>query len=102
MTPVELPSVTVLNKVAPIGFKPSASAHSGQKSGSDGLQPVKTVSGQSVCSHLSTAVVSPVDDADEELDLLLGLQNPVTSLSLAKSKNSNTVEVSAASERGEC
>ncbi|MCI4389511.1 hypothetical protein PGIGA_G00098890 [Pangasianodon gigas] len=102
VTPVELPSVGVLNKVDPVlsGFKPPAPAHSGQEPGSHGSRPVKPVPGTSVCSHTSTAVISPVDDADKELDLLLGLQKPVTGLNLDESKTSNTVEeVTATSEK---
>ncbi|XP_053470537.1 cell death regulator Aven [Ictalurus furcatus] len=100
-TPVELPSLGVLNKVNPIvgGFKLPAPAKSGQEPGSHGSRPVKPVPGTSVFSHTSNAVSSPGDDADEELDLLLGLQKPVAGLSLAESETSNTVEdVSAVSE----
>lgn len=103
-TPVELPSVGVLNKVNPIvgGFKLPAPAKSGQEPGSHGSRPVKPVPGTSVFSHTSNAVSSPGDDADEELDLLLGLHKPVAVLSLAESETSNTVEdVSAVSEKGE-
>ncbi|KAF7690348.1 cell death regulator Aven [Silurus meridionalis] len=93
-TPVELPSLGVLNKADPSlsGFKPPAPAHSAQKPCSHVSQPMKPVSDTSMCSHSSTAVISPVDDADEELDLLLGLQKPITSLSLDESKTSNRVE----------
>lgn len=84
------------------GFKPAALAHSHHEPDSDGLRPMKPVPGSRVCSHISTAVISPVNHSEEELDLLLGLQKPVTSLSLAKTKTSNTVEVSATSEEGEC
>ncbi|KAK3541912.1 hypothetical protein QTP86_008102 [Hemibagrus guttatus] len=66
-TPVELPSVAVLNKVGPV---PSPS----------------------VCSHTSNAVISPEKDAEKELDLLLGLQKPVTGLSLAEPTTSDSIE----------
>lgn len=98
-TPVELPSVAVLNKAdaRPSGFKLPAPAHSGHKPDSHGMQPVQGVPG----SHTSTAVISPVDDAEEELDLLLGLQKPLTGLSLPEPKTSNCVEeVSANSKKG--
>ncbi|KAF5908446.1 cell death regulator Aven [Clarias magur] len=101
VTPVELPSLGVLNKVDPVlgGFKSPDPAHSGKEAVTQGSHPVKPVLGTSMSSHTTTAVTSPADDADEELDLLLGLQKPVTGLSLAQSKRSNPVEeVMAVSE----
>lgn len=103
VTPVELPSLG-LNKVDPIlgGFKPSAPAHSGKEAVTHGSHPVKPVLGTSMCSYSNTAVTIPTDNADEELDLLLGLQKPVTRLSLAESEPSDPLEeVIAVSEKGE-
>ncbi|XP_053345164.1 cell death regulator Aven [Clarias gariepinus] len=101
VTPVELPSLG-LNKVDPIlcGFKPSAPAHSGKEAVTHGSHPVKPVLGTSMCSYSNTAVTIPTDNADEELDLLLGLQKPVTGLSLAESEPSDPLEeVIAVSEK---
>lgn len=45
---------------------------------------------------------STTDDADEELDVLLGLQKPITELSLASSKSADTAdEMRSDSEKGE-
>lgn len=100
---MELPSVGVLKTMDPVlsGFKPPTLAHSRHEPDSDGSRPMKPVPGTGVLSHISTAG-SPVRDAEEELDLLLGLQKPVTSLSLAKTKTSKTIDVPATSEEGQC
>ncbi|KAK1796033.1 hypothetical protein P4O66_009133 [Electrophorus voltai] len=94
-TPVELPSVGLLNKVEPSatgGFKPPAPSDIYREPGLGGPRPVKTISDPGMSSQASTAVGVPVDDADEELDLLLGLHKPVAELSLAELKTSGAVE----------
>ncbi|XP_062858399.1 cell death regulator Aven isoform X2 [Trichomycterus rosablanca] len=85
-TPVELPSVGTLHRVdpkVPGGFKAPAPAHAGQEPDLGVTRPVKPVPGISLSSHTSTTVISAADDADEELDLLLGLQKPITEISHA-------------------
>ncbi|XP_026854762.2 cell death regulator Aven isoform X2 [Electrophorus electricus] len=94
-TPVELPSVGLLNKVEPSatgGFKPPAPSDIYREPGLGGPRPVETISDPGMSSQASTAVGVPVDDADEELDLLLGLHKPVAELSLAELKTSGAVE----------
>ncbi|KAI4872392.1 hypothetical protein NFI96_029863, partial [Prochilodus magdalenae] len=93
-TPVELPSVGVLHKVEANvigGFKPPVPARLGQDPALGGSCPVKPVLVTSMPSQAPTA------EDDGELDLLLGLQKPVTELSIAlESRTSNPAEVSAA------
>ncbi|KAK2864123.1 hypothetical protein Q7C36_003277 [Tachysurus vachellii] len=93
-TPVDLPSITVLNKVGAVisGFKPPAPGLSGHGPGSCGSRPVQPVRGPNVSHHTSIAVISPEDDSEKELEQLLGLQKPDICLSLAESITSNSVE----------
>lgn len=73
-TPVELPPVTVPHRA---DSTPSA-LQAGRESGLGISCSVKPVSS-------STAVPAVTDDADQELDLLLSLQRPVTELSSVQS-----------------
>ncbi|TSK57993.1 Cell death regulator Aven [Bagarius yarrelli] len=100
-TPVELPSVSVLNKVPPAlgGFKPPDPAPPGNRSSLHGPRPVQPLSDPTICSNTSTALISPVDDAEKDLDDLLGLQKPVKSLFLTESKTSDSVEEVSANLR---
>ncbi|XP_076849235.1 cell death regulator Aven isoform X2 [Brachyhypopomus gauderio] len=93
-TPVELPLVGVLNKVelsASSGFKPSAPSRICKEPGLGDPRPFKTLSDPGM-SSTAVAVEAPIDDEDEELNLLLGLQKPVAELPSSESKTSGAVE----------
>ncbi|XP_036437798.1 cell death regulator Aven [Colossoma macropomum] len=101
-TPVELPSVGVLHKVdANVigGFKPPAPPYVSREPALGGSCPVKPVVRTSTSSQACAAVINPEDDADGELDLLLGLQKPVTELSIAEPRTSNPAEEPASPEK---
>lgn len=104
-TPVELPSAGMPHRVESNvlgGYKPPVPARCSRDPVLGGACPVKPVSGPGISFQASTAVTGPVEDGDKELDLLLGLQKPVTELSIAESKTSNTAEESGVQEKGEC
>ncbi|KAG1964175.1 cell death regulator Aven [Pimephales promelas] len=80
-TPVELPPVTVPHRTDSTLTAPQASRESGL-----GIScSVKPVSSTTASLGVSTAVPAAADDADQELDLLLSLQRPVTELSSVQS-----------------
>ncbi|XP_049339339.1 cell death regulator Aven isoform X2 [Astyanax mexicanus] len=97
--PVELPSVGTLHKLdAKVvgGFKPPAAPCTGREPALGVPCPVKPVSGTGSFSQASTAVIDP-ENEEEELDILLGLQKPVTELSLSEPTTSNTADEESAS-----
>ncbi|KAL7871672.1 hypothetical protein SRHO_G00066550 [Serrasalmus rhombeus] len=103
-TPVELPSVGVLHKVdANVigGFKASAPPYMSREPALGGSCPVKPVVRTSTSPQASAAVTSPEDDADGELDLLLGIHKPLTELSIAEPRTSNPAEEPASPEKVE-
>lgn len=74
------------------GFKATAPVTTGPASStgvSSWLMPTPNGTESQTSSSKPDA---PTDEADEELDLLLGLQKPVTELSLTDSKPSSTAE----------
>ncbi|XP_056096106.1 cell death regulator Aven [Rhinichthys klamathensis goyatoka] len=80
-TPVELPPVTVPHRTDSTPTAPQA----GRESGLGISCSVKPVSSTTASLCVSTAVPAATDDADQELDLLLSLQRPVTELSSVQS-----------------
>ncbi|CAM4693812.1 unnamed protein product [Leuciscus chuanchicus] len=80
-TPVELPPVTVPHRTDSTLTAPQA----GRESALGISCSVKPVSTTTASLGVSTAVPAAADDADQELDLLLSLQRPVTELSSVQS-----------------
>lgn len=73
-TPVELPPVTVPHRADSTLTAPQAGRESALGI-SCSVQPLSTTTAS---LEVSTAVPTATDDADQELDLLLSLQRPVT------------------------
>ncbi|XP_072540846.1 cell death regulator Aven [Salminus brasiliensis] len=99
--PTEIPSVGTIHKLdanGKGGFKPSAPPHVGREPALGGSCSVKPIPGTNLSSQAPTAVISHEDEADEELDHLLGLQKPVTELSLSETRFS-AEEASASPEK---
>ncbi|XP_016085518.1 cell death regulator Aven-like [Sinocyclocheilus grahami] len=74
-TPIELPSVTVPHRT-------DSTLTAGSKAPQAGVKPVP---GTTPSLSVSTAVPPATDDADQELDLLLDLQKPITEITLVES-----------------
>ncbi|XP_016320228.1 cell death regulator Aven-like [Sinocyclocheilus anshuiensis] len=74
-TPVELPSVTVPHRT-------DSTLTAGSKAPQAGVKPVP---GTTPSLSVSTAVPPATDDADQELDLLLDLQKPITEITSVES-----------------
>lgn len=84
-TPVELPSVTVprrTDSTLTAGLKASPA---GREPGLDVSCSMKPVSVTTPTISVTTAVPPATDDADQELDLLLNLQKPITEMTSAES-----------------
>ncbi|XP_028858057.1 cell death regulator Aven isoform X2 [Denticeps clupeoides] len=78
-TPVELPAMTV-------ACKQDSAVRSGFKA------PAPARPGHAVPPSTASTAETPADDADEELDRLLGLQDPVKGLSLDQSGDQTTAQ----------
>ncbi|XP_048062296.1 cell death regulator Aven [Megalobrama amblycephala] len=86
-TPVELPPATVPHRTDSTPKAPQA----GRESGPGISCSVKPVSSTTASLGVSTSVPTATDDADQELDLLLSLQKPVTELSSTESHTTTDV-----------
>ncbi|XP_066532568.1 cell death regulator Aven isoform X2 [Hoplias malabaricus] len=97
-TPVELPSLSMPHKVdanVTAGVKLLAPQLKSREAALGGSSPVKTLPGTSISSQASTSLTDSKNDADEELDLLLGLQKPVTEVSTEECMTSDKAGVCA-------
>ncbi|XP_043075894.1 cell death regulator Aven [Puntigrus tetrazona] len=74
-TPIELPSVTAPHRT-------DSTLTAGLKAPQTGVKPVP---GTTASPSVSTAVPPATDDADQELDLLLNLQKPITEIASVES-----------------
>lgn len=84
-TPVELPSVTAPHRTDSTLTAGLKAPQAGRESGLGVSCSVKPVPGTTASLSVSTAVPPATDDADQELDLLLNLQKPVTEMTSVES-----------------
>lgn len=84
-TPVELPSVTVPHRTDSTLTAGLKAPQAGRESGLGVSCSVKPDSGTTPSLGVSTSVPPATDDADQELDLLLNLQKPITEITSAES-----------------
>ncbi|KAI2652016.1 Cell death regulator Aven [Labeo rohita] len=83
--PVELPSVTVPHRTDSTLTTGLKAPQAGRESNLSISCSVKPVSSTTPSLGVSTAIPPATDDADQELDLLLNLQKPVTEMTLVES-----------------
>ncbi|XP_041952438.1 cell death regulator Aven [Alosa sapidissima] len=96
-TPAELPAVTMVskpdtNKLGGVGFKATTPVPKSLVSGTGMSSPAKKTPVSAEAHISSSKLEARTEEADEELDLLLGLQKPVTELSLSESQPNNAAE----------
>ncbi|XP_067273633.1 cell death regulator Aven [Pseudorasbora parva] len=80
-TPVELPPVTVPHRTD----STLKASQAGREPGLGISGTIKPVSGTTVSLCVPTAVLTATDEADQELDILLSLQKPITEMSSVES-----------------